>query len=391
MRRPLRIAFCHHASDYGGGSDRALFDLATHLPRDRVQPLMLLREGDPFAARYRAQDIAVEELQLKHPRRSPRLKDNLPFLLSFWPSVFALEGHIRRFEADLVHVNTLNNIQGSVAAWMAGRPLVWHIREIGGEARIDKLQRQAVRLLAHRVACMSDAIAAKQTLSGERVVVLRGAVDLAPYRNLPSRADARTTLGLDEEVKLVVCCGRIEHWKGQHVLIEAVPAIRKGHPTAQFWFAGAPAVNKPEYFEALRRQVAELGLQDCVRFLGAREDVPVLLAAADAAVAPTATAEPFGRVVIEGMAAGAPMISTDAGGPAETIEHGVTGLLAPPGEVKPLAAAISATLGQPDRARAMAENGRREALTKYDVSRLVEEALELFDELAEEHGAVRDA
>jgi glycosyltransferase involved in cell wall biosynthesis len=114
----------------------------------------------------------------------------------------------------------------------------------------------------------------------------------------------------------------------------------------------------------LRRLVDALGLTAAVRFTGERADVPDILAAVDALLAPS-VGEPFGRTVIEAMAMGTPVIASDDGGPAEIVEHRVTGLLAPPEDPDRWAESIADVLSDRDAARARAARARAVVSERY--------------------------
>ena len=125
-----RVMFCHYTADVCGGSDRSVFDLATHLPEDRFRVGCVLKTGDPMAEAYREAGVEVSQVRLVHPRRALEWRKQAQFFAAYWPSVFQVARAIRRFRADVVHVNTINNLQGPMAARLAGRPLVWHVREL---------------------------------------------------------------------------------------------------------------------------------------------------------------------------------------------------------------------------------------------------------------------
>ena len=103
--------------------------------------------------------------------------------------------------------------------------------------------------------------------------------------------------------------------------------------------------NEDAYAGELRTQVQNLGLGDRVSFTGFRADIAAELARLDVLVHASVVPEPFGQVVVEGMAAGVAVIASDAGGPAEIIERERSGLLVPPGDVAALAAALQRLAG----------------------------------------------
>jgi len=133
--------------------------------------------------------------------------------------------------------------------------------------------------------------------------------------------------------------GRLTPWKGQHVLLEAMARAFPDGPE-QAWLVGDAMFGETGYADRLRGLVTSLGLTGRVELRGFRQDVWPELAAVDVVVHASITPEPFGQVVIEGMAAGRPVVAANAGGPAEIVTDGVDGLLVPPDDVDALAAAL---------------------------------------------------
>src|SRR5207249_911554 len=132
--------------------------------------------------------------------------------------------------------------------------------------------------------------------------------------------------------------GRIAPQKGQHVFIEAfVRAFGDGDRAHQAVIVGAPLFGEDAYLEEVRQLVVDRGMAERIRFAGFAEDVASELARLDILVHASVVPEPFGQVVVEGMAAGLPVVASAGGGPSEIIDDEVTGLLYPPGNVDRLA------------------------------------------------------
>ena len=126
--------------------------------------------------------------------------------------------------------------------------------------------------------------------------------------------------------------------------------------------------------EALLR---DAGLGDGLHMLGYRTDVAAILAAADIFALPSHF-EGLPMSVIEAMLTGLPVVTTDIRGPREQVVHGVTGLIVPPGEVPPLAAALTRLTADPALRAAMGEAGRTRALEIYDEAKVIARTLDLL-------------
>jgi glycosyltransferase involved in cell wall biosynthesis len=142
---------------------------------------------------------------------------------------------------------------------------------------------------------------------------------------------------------------------------------------------GDALFGEQDYVEQLHQQVEQLGLGDRVRFLGFRSDVPQLMTLCDL-VAHTSTApEPFGRVIVESMLCGTPIVAAAAGGVVELIEPGKTGWLAPPGDPLKLAEIIQQCHSQPEQAAAIAQKAQEDASQRFDLNTINRQISQLLD------------
>jgi glycosyltransferase involved in cell wall biosynthesis len=179
-----------------------------------------------------------------------------------------------------------------------------------------------------------------------------------------ARAQVRAGLGADAGDTVILQVSRMQELKGQRLLLEALGRLRQV-PGWKAWIAGG--AQRPEeevYLEGLRAQAASLGLEERVRFLGQRSDVPSLLAAADLYCQPNLGPDSFGISFIEALYAGLPVVTTAMGGPLEIVDA-TCGVLVPP-EPAPLASALLRLIenaglrarlgaGGPARARALSD------------------------------------
>jgi glycosyltransferase involved in cell wall biosynthesis len=196
----------------------------------------------------------------------------------------------------------------------------------------------------------------KEGWPANRVHYLPNFAELAPAPPVP-RASLETPAG----APLAIALGRLHPNKGFDVLLDAVAAV----PGLYLWLAGEGALGA-----ALRRQATALGIEDRVRFLGWRQDVGALLAAADLLVCPSRR-EPLGNTIIEAWAANKPVVACAASGPAELIEYDKTGLLVPVDDRAALAAALRGLIADKARAEALAEAGHAVFVAQFSEPRVV--------------------
>jgi glycosyltransferase involved in cell wall biosynthesis len=173
------------------------------------------------------------------------------------------------------------------------------------------------------------------------------------------------------EGKLILALGRLHGNKAFDVLIKAMPAI----PGAQLWLAGEGPLRAE-----LEQLAASLGVAGRVRFLGWREDVAALMAAADIFVCPSRH-EPLGNVVIEAWAQGLPVVATASEGPRQLITPGLDGLLTPVDDPVALAAAITDVAEDADLAARLGTGGRAAYERDFTEAAVVARYLAFFDKV----------
>lgn len=337
----LRIVYLGHVARLSGG-ELALSRLLPAL-HDDVDPLVILAEDGPLVAVLREAGVPVEVLPLAVAARDVR-KDEVGTALSslrgaWLTACYAvrLARRLRQLRPDLVHTNTLKaGFYGSIAGRLARVPVVWHVRDRIADdylpARAVWLTRSALALLPTAVLCNSQATLGTIGPGATRSGVVASPVVYDPYE---------TAMLVPQHVGsfVVAMVGRLAPWKGQELFLRAFArAFPMGAEQARV--VGSAMFGEDDYAASLATLVAELGLGPRAQLVGFTDQVEWELARADVLVHASLTPEPFGQVVIEGMAAGLPVIAADAGGPAEVITSGTNGLLVPMGDLDAVADAM---------------------------------------------------
>jgi L-malate glycosyltransferase len=359
----MNLLVANHTGLVSGGEVVTL-QLLRSLPAG-VRAVLACPEG-PLAERARAAGVAVEPVAgmagslRMHPVETPRALKDLGAL------GVAIRRLARRTAADVVFAASIRS--GLAASLPLGRrpPLVVALHDClppgaattGTKRLID---RGAAALVANS---RYTARAWRDCGAGPPISALHPPVDTSRFAAEAERARARSTLGLDPAAPIAGVVAQITPWKGQDTAVRAMAHVRERHPDAELILAGgttftdqATRFDNRAYLARLGRLVAQLGLQDRVRFLGPREDVPTVLAALDVLLMPS-WEEPFGLVMVEAMAVGTPVVATSVGGPPEVIADGVSGRLAPPDRPDLWAAAITDLLADARGRDRMAETAR---------------------------------
>jgi glycosyltransferase involved in cell wall biosynthesis len=184
--------------------------------------------------------------------------------------------------------------------------------------------------------------------------------------------------------------GRISPWKGQHIFIQAAGLIRNEFPDVRFQIIGAPLFSEFEYESELKRLTADLQLERQVEFTGFVRDVQGAIEELQIVVHASTVGEPFGQVVIEGMAAGRPVIATNGGGVPEIVVDQVTGLLVPMNDARALADAMASLLRNPGKGRAMGARGRRRVEDLFTIERSAKAVEQVYLDLLSPPSTVVD-
>ncbi len=192
------------------------------------------------------------------------------------------------------------------------------------------------------------------------------------------RAAARERLEVPDDADVLLAVGRQEFQKGHRYLLEAMVRVLRVRPTAILLLAGRPGAETAH----LRAMAEQPALRSSVRFLGHRDDLPEVLAACDLFVFPSLW-EGLGGAVIEAMALGVPIVTSDLEPVREVVEGGRCAVLTPTRSATALASAIGSLLDDPVRARNLGERGREIFLDRFTLQRSTERMVELFRTVAD--------
>ena len=350
-----------HSSAGRYGADRQLALLVSHLDPDRYRAVAVLPHDGPLVGELSAAGAEVDVRPgLAVLRRGLFTPSGLARVLARAAAdARALARLARRRGVRLVHTNTSVTLGGAAAARAARLPHVWHVREIYADfARWWPAYRRLL-LSADAVPCLSEATRAQFGAARNALVIPEGLPDEATARRPLARAAARSALDLPEEAFTCLVLGRLNSWKGQEVLVEALARLGPAAAAVQLVLAGDIYPGDEPIGAALRRQVELAGLQDRVVFPGFADPQDVL-AVSDIIVSPSTRPEPFALAVVDALCAGRPVIASAHGGHLEQVRDGVDGLLVPPGDAGALAQALLRLLADAALRRRMAAAAHRD-------------------------------
>ncbi len=365
---PTVIVVSNHGDIVGGG-EISLLTLLKGLNRSRWDPVVVVPSDGDVARRCRALGIPTHVI----PLPSLRLPGSAVFR-----SIAALRRLARDTHAMLFHANGSRALfYAGLAGRLTNRPVVWHLRLWRPDPLLDWLLAR----LATRTIATSEAVRTRLQRWPEahrRCSVVPNGIDVEAFTSSRDPGKLRETLGVPSTVQLIGTVGRLVPFKGHRYLLEAMARLRERSPAIHLLIVG----EGPER-ETLEQAVRDLGIAGAVKFLGHRTDVADLLALMEVFVLPS-EAEDFGRVLLEAMVMGRPIVATASGGVPEIVLANKTGLLVPPADPAGLAGAVSTLLGDPDRAQAFGQAGRRRVEEHYHLRQHAELVEAVYAETAQE-------
>ena len=274
---------------------------------------------------------------------------------------------------------TKAHLYGSPAALLAGIPAVYFQRGLPDSSMVDRLCR--LFPAAGALCCSQYVARLQQEKISYRAIGIPSPADIdrfAAIRSVSSES-LKLKFGFAPKHPLVGIVGRLQHWKGVHVFVEAMTEVFENLPICQAVIVGGPHDLEPDYAIWLAAEIQRRGLEARVRMVGKQRNVPEWMQAMDVIVH-ASDREPFGIVVVEAMALGKPVIATKPGGPEEIIEHKKSGLLVPFNDPHALAGAVLFYLHHPAVAREMGETARQRS-ELFSPDRYLEKVMHAIGEL----------
>jgi glycosyltransferase involved in cell wall biosynthesis len=359
----IRVAVIMPLAEQRGGGELMVVHLIEAGRAMGVAWMVIFLNDGPMVQTVR--DFGVDAVVI----RSGKMR-NIPRLLLTARRIADLA---RRERIDLI-VGWMGtgHLYGGMASIFSGIPAIWY--QLGIPLDRGFIDRMASRLPARLIlTCSETGARAQKALSPHRAVrTVYPAVELDRFdpAALPTPSEARQKLGLPADGPLIGIVGRLQRWKGMHVLIDAFPAILARYPDARLLIVGGAHAFEPDYPAFLNGRIVANGVEKCVILAGLQSNVQEWAQAMDIFVHASDN-EPFGIVVIEGMALGKAVIATDTAGPTEIITPSVNGLLVPYGDSAALAGAVLRYLDDPEFAAQNAAQARARAL-EFSTTRYAE-------------------
>jgi L-malate glycosyltransferase len=393
-----RVLYLDHAAEMGG-AEFSLAELILALKaRQVVEPVVATAAGGDFARYLEQRGISVLPLQLSAKARHfsrEKAGNILAILVQFFywrKSIKQLQHWLRENPVDLIHSNTLkmHGLSGFLGK-DSKMPLVWHMRDIPSHrGNADRIIKAVSRYHSPAgIIAISDAV--RESLQGIQAsrftLTIHNGLDLSQLleqkSTLSLRAEVRERFGLPQDARLIVSVGYFIPWKGQDTLIAAFSKVHAQYPDTRLVLIGRPIFQYAAEQKRLEEMAAMLGVAHAVYFLGEQLEIVSLLPAFDVFVCPS-TREPFGRVILEAMAAGIPIVATAAGGIPEIVSDEKEALLVPPTQPQAMADAINRLLTDTAFGDTLVNNAKQRLTESFSLEKTVDKVFAAYKRLFEE-------
>ena len=361
-----------------GGAEKQMICLAEHLKKEKHACYVFsLEVGGPLEEHLR---------ELEIPVYSGRLKSGdlwrLPWKI--FSSQIQLIRVVHRLRPNVVHsFLPLVTLKGGLAARMNRVPLVITSRRALGTHQercfilkpFDQLASRLSNCVTVNSKAVWDDTVNRDQVDPSKLRLIYNGVDPAPFEAARNqREEVRGALGLEADEKVIIVVANFILYKGHSDFLKAAREVISQIPKVRVLLVGEDRGIRKD----VEKQAEEFGIHNFIQFLGRRDDVPHLLAAADLSVLPSHE-EGFSNVILESMAAGLPVVATRVGGNSEAVVDGASGWLVPPRNPSIMAEKIVDLFGDPQRATSWGKSGSDRVKENFTIEKMVEAHLKLYE------------
>jgi glycosyltransferase involved in cell wall biosynthesis len=377
-----RIAFLSHASDLTG-APLSLWRTVKQLDRALFEPFVVFPQSGVLVDWFQQAGFQVKIIQRNFGYKLPRSFGELGAVVNGTLSAIRYIWNTSRYlsscEVQIVHVNTLVEIPGSIAALISGKPIVWQVHEIPPAKIKQYLASRWARLVSRKILATSHAVG-RSLGTSRKIQVLHNGFDLADFDEQASQPSPEVIPNwqtfINKWAQVVVFVGSVIPTKGVDYFLQMAVQVCSEHLHTGFMIVGGTPDEK--YRACLDEYCMAQGLTDRVVFTGSRTDVPRILRHCQLLVLPSLVQEALPWVILESMAASLPVVASNIGGIPEMVQDNKTGILVPIADSKSLVVAVNFLLDDPESARRMGQEGRKRLLEEFTIDRYIQDIQNVY-------------
>lgn len=387
MSKNRKLLFVNPFSQPISGPDESLLLLVGQLSGE-YDVTAAIPHDSYHAVRYSAKGAKTAFIKMESLRRFGNFIQIPLYLYRFASSIPSFLKLIKETDPDIVHTNMESVLSAGIAAKIRGVPHIHHVRStsIAKPKWACDMLIKAIDIFSDRIITNSEAVAELFYKRGlrQKVAVVYNGVDIPGFNTAVKSASFRKSFGISESAPLIGTACRINPRKGLEFFIKAAALVKESIPAARFVIIGeAFGADEEKYRRNLTRLSEKMGTDKEIIFTGRREDVKEAISALDV-VSLSSLDEGFGRVLIEAMALGKPVVSFRTGGAGCVIEDGVTGMLVALKDARALAEGIIFLLNNRDIAGRMGLKARECAESKFSSEKSSRKIKEIYHDIFSE-------
>jgi L-malate glycosyltransferase len=375
----INILHISSAEDIAGGEIH-LINLVVGLKNDGHQVFLAHRKNSAILDRIKNTDIKTFALPLCN---------SMDFISSL-----KLSKIIKLFKIDIVHAHLARDYIPVALSIFKNKKCSFVItRHIMIKPKNTFLHKMVFKR-ANCVICVSadvcKVLSEIPDLDKNKIVLINNGIDIKKFEEAKVDNQLNSKFNLPENSVIIGVIGKLAPHKGQEILIKAAPHIMKEFPDVRIAFVGDSIKDNESYLQYLKELSIKLGNIDKVHFAGFIDDISGIIKSFKISVVPS-WEEPFGLSIIESMAAKIPVVSTNAGGAKEIIQHGENGLLAVPKDPESLAENIIRLLKDSSLYDNCINNGFATVKDRFSIVKMVDETIKIYEKIhAEKYGCFED-
>lgn len=384
MGGAISILYVNHVSGMGG-AETSLIDIVDNIDKSKYGVIVACPASGDLAEKLSQRDTEHVIIKGGVLKRTFNPLSLIAFAYYFVMNTVKLSYIIKSRNVRIIHANSfVSCLFCSISANICGIPLIWHMRDLVKMRLFNKIFITYAGSKANIVVATTTVMKNNLIYLGvepEKISVINNGIDLKKYNTAPTNGGIiRKEFGILLYTPLVGIVGQLTAWKGHRDFIIAASIVAERYPSAKFLIVGKTIIGDSHYGQELAALVTKLGLDGHIIFTGFRTDMSNIMAALDILVS-ASWEEPFGRTIIESMAAGKPVIATNAGGVPDIIENGVNGILVSPRNPQGLADGVLKVLNDPELGRKLGDAGRKTVKQKFSLERQMREIEKLYENI----------
>ncbi len=366
-----KIVYINHTSQISG-AERSLLEMLSCLDKNKWSPIVIAPTG-PLHEAVTALKIEYVAVKLPEIIKPVNLYASMKLAWKLESSRCKISTIINNISPDIIHANSTRSM---MLTPRENIPTIWHLRD----ASLPGILTKSIYKQSNRIAVISDYV--ENELIRNIHVNSNKFFHLPPTVNtnqfLPGSSNSfRIKNALPMDVPLIGMVAQFVEWKRHHLFLEALQSIssRPWHAI----LAGATFNSRDEYVTSIKNRLQVPPLIGRVSVIDWVDNCPAMYQSMDVSVL-TSKNEPFGRVIIESMACGVPVVAIDEGGPCEIIRKGDSGLLVEPNPAA-IAAAITYLLDNKEKSDKIAKVARDYVVDNYNHDAMRERLDIIYSEL----------